>query len=424
VVVEPTGPAWLPIAVLVTARGHVVYRVSSAEAADLRRLVSRHAKSNGIDADTLARLPLVDPGGLRPLQLPTRPEQAALDRRVRATDRLTRAGAEHKRQIKDLVRQLMPASPLTGDPGLADLAVLERYADPNALLRLGKTRLTRLIAAASNNHLGAERAEQWLTAAAEAVALYGTHPAVAYLDLAAEVATEVRLLRAIQAELAGHAQAREQAYRYADLGALARSLPGLATVGGPALVACIRDAGRFPTGPAFRRYTGLTPKASETGDTDRKGQPMSKAGSALLRTTLIRAADTARKLDPQLARTYHTQMVERGKDHLGAVCVVAAHLAEPAWAVLSRGMPYVICDTDATSVTPAQAKAIIAERYTVPAQVRARRRSKKTTKAGKAPHQVHSGHGHDTRARSAVTRRPSLPATSPPARAPVKPPTT
>jgi hypothetical protein len=117
-------------------------------------------------------------------------------------------------------------------------------------------------------------------------------------------------------------------------------------------------------------------------------------------------------------------MVERGKDHLGAVCVVAAHLAERAWAVMSRGMPYVICDTDASPVSPAQAKAIIAERYTVPAEVRARRRSKKTTKTGKAPHQVHNRHGHDSRARSAVTRRPSPPPTSPPAHAPVKQPTT
>ncbi len=32
-------------------------------------------------------------------------------------------------------------------------------------------------------------------------------------------------------------------------------------------------------------------------------------------------------------------MVGRGKDHLGAVCVVATHLADRAWAVLSRGMP-------------------------------------------------------------------------------------
>ena len=32
VVVEPTGPAWLPIAVFFAARGHTVYRVSSAKA--------------------------------------------------------------------------------------------------------------------------------------------------------------------------------------------------------------------------------------------------------------------------------------------------------------------------------------------------------------------------------------------------------
>lgn len=423
VVIEPTGAAWLPIAVFFIPRGHTVYRVSSAKAADLRRFFSRHAKSNGIDADTLARLPLVDPGGLRPLRLAARAEQAALDRRVRATDRLTRAGADHKRRIKDLVRQLMPTSPLTGELGEADLAVLERYADPNALLQLDAAGLTALIAEASHHRLGATRAAAWRAAASVAVELYGGHPAVAYADLAAEVATEVRLLRAVQAELAAHAAERELAYRYSDLGALARSLPGLAKVGAPALVAGIGEARRFPCAAAFRSYTGLAPRAAETGESDRKGQPMSKAGPALLRTTLIRAADTARRLDPQLARIYHVQMVERGKDHLGAACVVAARLAERAWAVLDRGMPYVVCDVDGTPVTPAQAKAIIAERYTVPAEVRARRRSKKSPTsssrrpdragpAGKAPQQVLAGHV-DSGARGAVTRRPSPPRSSP-----------
>jgi hypothetical protein len=111
IVIEPTGPAWLPIVVFFSGRGHTVYRVSSAKAADLRRFLRRHAKSNGIDADTLARLPLVDPAGLRPLELPDAP-RAALDRRVRACDRLTQAAATHKRRIKDLVRQLLPASPV------------------------------------------------------------------------------------------------------------------------------------------------------------------------------------------------------------------------------------------------------------------------------------------------------------------------
>jgi hypothetical protein len=40
---EPTGPAWLPVAVFFARRGHAVYRVSSAKAADLRRFLRRHA---------------------------------------------------------------------------------------------------------------------------------------------------------------------------------------------------------------------------------------------------------------------------------------------------------------------------------------------------------------------------------------------
>src|SRR5215218_2451565 len=353
VVVEPTGPAWLPIAVFFTSRGHTVYRVSSAKAHDLRRVLSRHAKSNGIDADTLARLPLVDPAGLHPLQLPDA-ARAALDRRVRACDRLTRQAASHKRRIKDLVWQLLPTSPLTGELGKADLAVLERWADPHALVAAGAARLQRLLGTASAGQQGPQRATQWLAAAHAALELYGDHPAIAWQDLAAEVTSEVRLLRATQAELAAHATKREACYQRVDPAALARSLPGLATIGGPALVATMGTASRFATAAKFRCFTGLAPKASETGHSDRKGQPISKAGNRLLRTTLVRAADHARRQDPQLARIYHTQMVQRGKDHLGAVCVVAAHLAERAWTVMDRGTPYVLCDTDGTPVTPAR----------------------------------------------------------------------
>ena len=71
--------------------------------------------------------------------------------------RLTQAASEHKTRIKDLVRQLMPMTPLTGDIGKADLAVLERYADPRALMAAGIAELTPLIAAVSNHQQGQER---------------------------------------------------------------------------------------------------------------------------------------------------------------------------------------------------------------------------------------------------------------------------
>jgi transposase len=415
VVIEPTGPAWLPVAVFFGARGHAVYRVSSQKAADLRRFLHRHAKSNTIDADTLARLPLVDPTGLHPVELPSA-ARAGLDRRVRACDRLTQAIATHKKRVRDLAAQLIPTiqAALGADLGRADLAVLERYGDPRAMVAAGKARLARLITHASNGHLDARRADAYLACATAALGLYADDPAVAYSDLADELASEIRLLRATQAELDRHAHAREAHYHHVDPEQLARSLPGIAEVGGPLVVACLGRPGRFARGAQVRAYTGLTPRASETGTTDRKGQPMSKAGSARLRTLLLRAADTARTQDPQLAKLYYTQMVDRGATHLKALCVVAAHLVERIWVVLGRGTPYVVCDPHGRPVSPAQAKQLIADRFTVPEEVRRRRRGKKT---GKAPHQVLAGHAVSARS---ATRRPSPTPILAPADQPVK----
>jgi transposase len=281
VVMEPTGPAWLPIAVFFSSRGHQVFRVPSAKAHDMRRYLSRHAKSNGIDADALAKLAIIDPDRLRPLELDGA-DEAALDRRVRARDRLTREAAQHKKRIKDFVRQLLPITPLTGDLGLADLAVLERWADPHDLVKVGKDRLTKVLVAASNNHQKTERADEWLAAAHAALELYGEHPGVAFAELAAEVATEVRLLRAIEAELASHEKAREGRYQSVDPKGLARSLPGIKTVGGPALVATMGRAERFPSAAHFRSFTGLAPKASETGKYRPQGPSHVQSGQLAL----------------------------------------------------------------------------------------------------------------------------------------------
>ncbi len=240
-----------------------------------------------------------------------------------------------------------------------------------------------------------------------ALALYGDHPAFPASALADEVRSEIRLLLAIETELARHAAVREQAYQRVDPRGLARSLPGVATISAPALVAIMGRPQRFRTAAHFRSFTGLAPRASETGETDRKGQPMSKAGPGLLRTTLIRAADTARKQDPQLARLYWQQVVERGAGHIKALCVVAAHLAERAWRVMERGEAYVLRDVDGRAVSRDQAVAIIAERWTVTDDVRRRRRSRKTTR-GKAPQQVLEGHVMSGVA-DAPTRRPSPP---------------
>jgi transposase len=409
VVIEPTGAAWLPVAVWFTRRGHRVFRVSTQKAHDLRKFLSRHAKSNTIDAHTLARLPLIDPDGLYPVHLPDTAAKATLDRRVRAAARLTDEIGQHKRRLIELARQAMPTIGDVLSSGLSrtDLAVLERYGDPRRLATVRREQLVALICKVSHGHGDpAAKADALRTAAREALALYGDDPAICFDSLAAEMATEIRLIRTLEDEREAHARAREDAYLQVDPAQLARSLPGIAEVGGPMLVAVMGDPHRFRNAAAFKAYLGLAPKASETGQTDRKGQPMSKAGNRRLRTQLERSAETARQQDPQLAAIYYDQMVNKGAVHLKALCVVAARLAERAWTVMHRGTPYELQDTDGTPVDPATAKQIIAQRFTVPEQIRGQRRSKKK-KGGRAPHQVLEGHASSQRSKRDSTRRPS-----------------
>ena len=131
-------------------------------------------------------------------------ERAALDRRVRATDRLTRAGARAQGADQGPGPAADAADPADrrsgrGRPGGAGAVGRPAGAAPagSPAHRGDRARPPTATRAPSGPSSG------WPRRAA--VELYADHPAVAFTDLAAEVATEVRLLRAIQAELADHA---------------------------------------------------------------------------------------------------------------------------------------------------------------------------------------------------------------------------
>ena len=101
-------------------------------------------------------------------------------------------------------------------------------------------------------------------------------------------------------------------------------------------------------------------------------------------SSLVRPSKDSDKTNTN--RTDPTGLAQRGASHRKALCVVAARLAERGWLTMARGEPYVICDLAGRPVTPEQARRLIAERFTVPAEVRRRRRS--TKQAGKAPHKA------------------------------------
>lgn len=72
-------------------------------------------------------------------------------------------------------------------------------------------------------------------------------------------------------------------------------------------------------------------------------------------------------------------MVNKGNHHNQAVCACATRLLDRVRVILLEDRPYELRDVDGTPVTPEQARAIIAERYTVLEKVRKRnnRRARK-----------------------------------------------
>ena len=169
---EPTGPAWLPIAVFFISRGHRVFRVPFGQGPRHAAVSSRATPSRtGSMPTPWPGWPSSIPTVLRPLVLDGA-DEAALDRRVRACDRLTQEASLHKVRIKDLVRQLLPMTPLTGDLGAGRPGGPRALGRPSCPGQTGRARLTGLIAAASNGHQGAERADEWLAAARSPRALW------------------------------------------------------------------------------------------------------------------------------------------------------------------------------------------------------------------------------------------------------------
>ena len=83
-------------------------------------------------------------------------------------------------------------------------------------------------------------------------------------------------------------------------------------------------------------------------------------------------------MDPELAEVYWRMMTSKGHHHKQALCAVANRLVNRIFSVMRRGRPYVLRATDGTEITISQAKAIIAERYTVSESVRAGRRANRT----------------------------------------------
>lgn len=116
----------------------------------------------------------------------------------------------------------------------------------------------------------------------------------------------------------------------------------------------------------------MVPESEQSGDVEKKGLRITKAGPDLVKHYAYMNAEVARQWDPQIAAIYWDQMVNKGNHHTQAVCACATHLLDRVRAVLRDDRPYELRDVDGTLVTWDQVRDIIGQRYHVPEEVRQR----------------------------------------------------
>jgi transposase len=405
VIMEPTRNAWVPLAAWFRARGAVVVLVPPEQSADLRAYYSKHTKTDKLDSKVLARLPLLHPEGLRPLTDagPAEPLRRAVRRRSSLVERRTAVF----QRIDALLELLGPAwaeALGTGDYSKAALTTLERTgADPHALTRMGRKRLTALLIRASRGQWREQHAEAILAAAGSTQALWAAG-GLDFTELGEDLAGEARLALQLSREIDTLEDRICVLYGEADPDGIILSGPGLGGVLAAGILGRLGDPNRFDSLRGIRAFTGLVPTVSQSGDTEHYGPP-TKAGDPGLCEALFNAADKARKTDPTLAARYRDLVVSKGKHHNAALCTLAAVLITRLAACWRQGTRYVLRDTDGREITPEQGREICASRYKVTQADRAKTRSLRASQRLKKGTGRHSKESHSAPATSPSTRK-------------------
>jgi len=369
IVIEPTRNAWVPLAAWFRRKGARVVLVSAERSADLRAYYAKHTKSDRLDSVLLARLPMLHPEGLHherglgpgdPLRRATKMHSTLVKRRTTSLARL------------DALLEILGPQWHAAFAGLGNKTTLRflaaGYAEPHTVRRLGRARLARFFYRHSRGAFGDAEADQILSASRASLDLWDQD--ISFPDLAEDIAVEARLALALTEEIKELDERIAVLVRDRDPHGIITSAPGVGAVTGAVILGRLGDAGRFQSLAAVRGFSGLVPSLDASGVSGRHGRP-TKRGDALLREALFISANQARRLDPTLAAKYHRLMVDTGKHHNSALCHIATTLLTRVAACWNSQTPYQLRDAGGRPVDSAEARAIIAERYTIPEHIRA-----------------------------------------------------
>jgi transposase len=287
-------------------------------------------------------------------------------------------------------------------------AFLRSRLNPFAVVRDGEEALHALLSKASPRSKWSRAQTREVFLACQSVASVcefsrpaGTVNEEFFLDLQDEIARELRLMEADEAESESLSRRIAELYQKLHPSDNLRTIPGVGEHTALVFLAAVVDPARFPNQSAFANWEGVVPGARQSSNVEAKGLRMTKAGPSIMRMALYQAGDVGRRWDPQLAAVYYREMVYHGKNHRQAMGAVMSHLGARVLTVLKEGSPYELRDAEGNIISKGDARKLILAKYRVSDEIRRERRRRnskinkdretvtdRTNEAAKAPQPV------------------------------------
>jgi len=385
VVLEPAGLPWLMVAVYLRSQRPDcrLVKAKMQKVAALRRYLRGPVKSDRLDALTLAKMPFIDPEQLIEIYLPPA-EIHALQRLTRQRKRMESDVSSRKVRISAILDGYLPGIRRAFSESWSSSfrAFLRERINLIAVVRDGEELLNAYLSKASSRSK-VETHQVFLACQSVAQVCQmsmtaGTLNEAFFTDLQDEVARELRLLEASEAESESLARRIAEIYKKLHPSDNLNTIPGVGPHTAPIFLASVGDPTRFRNQSAFANWEGVVPGARQSSNVEARGLRMTKAGPSILRMALYQAGEIGRRNDPGLAAVYYREMVYHGKNHRQAMGAVMSHLGARVLRVLQDDRPYEIRDLEGKSIMKDEAKRLILSQYCVSEEIRRERRRRNT----------------------------------------------
>ncbi len=202
VVMEPTSAMWIAPTAFFRSKGARVDLVPPEQSSDLRRYYNKHVKNDRIDAQLLARLPLLHPEGLHEAQLPAG-SRGILKRIVRRRARLVSELAQHRQRVRSTLHHATPGmNDVLGEQlGKAAMALFGRYGVPRPCCAWARLASRPCSSKNSRGQWREDKAEQVLAVARSAIELWNGLEGCDFDEIAEDLACEARIIKVLESEI-------------------------------------------------------------------------------------------------------------------------------------------------------------------------------------------------------------------------------